>query len=112
MRFVQMRKIPDCLPLAFEEAIELEADLIVLQSPALEDVFYELLRERGKVTDINEFTGTVLWTGSGRKTVVLTVRHPSSYRFRGPWQTVWDREVAPKLAVVRRLLDEDAVEGQ
>ncbi len=96
MRFVQRRKIPDCLQLAFGEAIELEADLIVLQSPALEDVFYELLRERGTVTAINEFTGTVLWTGSDRKAVVLTLRHPSSYRFSGPWQAVWEREVWPQ----------------
>jgi hypothetical protein len=107
MRFVQRRKIPDCLPLAFQEAINLKADLIILQSPSLEDVFYELLREQGTVADIDEFTGTVLWTGSRRRTIVLTMRHPSSYRFSGAWQTVWERDVAPKLELVRKLFADE-----
>ena len=104
MRFLQTKRIPDCLPLAFHEALELKPDLIILQSPTLEDVFYDLLRLQGIVTDIDEFMATVSWTGSGKKCIVLTVRHPSSYRFRGPWQLVWVRDVAPKLAMVRNLI--------
>jgi hypothetical protein len=107
MRFVQRRRIPDCLPLAFEEAVELEPDFIILQSPAMEDVFYDLLRERGEVTDLDEFTAKVLWNVSRKESVVLTVNHPSSYRFKGPWAATWSRYVVPKLAVVCKLLAND-----
>jgi hypothetical protein len=108
MRFVQGRRIPDCLPLGFEEALELEADLLVLQSPTIEDFFYDLVRERGSVTEVDEFTGLVRWNVSERTSVILTTHHPSSYRFKGPWQVVWDRDIAPKVAFIRTLLaDQD-----
>ncbi len=110
MRFLQARRIPDCLALAFEEAVELQPDLIVLQSASIEDLFYDLLRERGNVSGIDDFTGSVVWNSSGKKSLVLTVRHPAAFRFqKGSFEEVWDRDIVPKLAVVQNLLADHSV---
>lgn len=87
----QRALIPACLPMIFEEAASIKPDVIITQGSGIEDRLYDLMRQCGTVnsdwltTEKPIRAGTMSWSNSDKKTLLITSKAPAAFRYEGSW---------------------------
>ncbi|MGH9581386.1 MAG: hypothetical protein ACRD4O_00425 [Bryobacteraceae bacterium] len=80
-------------------------DVIVLQSPSIDDCFYDLMRASGEYVsdgltrEENEYAGIMRWP-SGRESIVVTTWVPASFWHHGTWAGFITGHIGPRLATI------------
>jgi hypothetical protein len=102
----QRALIPSCLVMIFEEAASIKPDVIIIQGSGIEDRLYDLMRQRGTVnsdrltTEEATLAGTMSWSKSNKKTLLITSKAPTAFRYEGSWNKFIKEHIEPILLII------------
>jgi len=105
--FTQRHLIPSCIYIAVQEITSKKPDVVILQSPALENPFYGLMRQLGTFSEETDYSAVFTFADGAAKMTVITTHHPASW-WRGKRFSSFDayleEHVRPRIQIALKWL--------